>query len=62
MEKLDDVREVKSLREVPRVPECCGKPMRKFQGVSPSTGKVVTSYNCERCGKQERKYDREPVK
>ena len=62
MEKLDDVREVKPLREVPREPVCCGRPMRKLQGVSPSTGKVVTEYNCERCGKKERKHDREPVK
>lgn len=47
------MQEVKSLREVPRDPVCCGKPMRKVQNASPSTGEMLTVYVCSAgCGKQ----------
>ena len=47
------MQEVKSFREVPRVPECCGKPMRRVQNASPSTGEMLTVYVCaQNCGKQ----------
>jgi hypothetical protein len=48
---------VKTLREVPRVPECCGKAMSKMQNASPATGKILTVYSCEHCGKQMKQDD-----
>jgi hypothetical protein len=62
MENLDAVGEVKSLREVPREPEHCGRKMHKLQGVSPSTGKIKTFFHCEACGHKQEKFEREPVK
>jgi hypothetical protein len=62
VDKVDDVREVKPIREVPRVPQHCGKTMRKNVGTSPATGKVVTIYSCEKCGAQDRIEERTPVK
>lgn len=47
------MEEVKTLREVPKVPECCGVAMRKMQDVS--SGKMLTVYVCaKQCGKQVR--------
>lgn len=50
---MSEMQEVKSLREVPRVPEHCGEPMRKMQNASPSTGDMLTVYVCK-CGQQMR--------
>lgn len=50
---MSEMQEVKSLREVPRVPEHCGEPMRRMQNASPSTGTMLTVYVCG-CGHQTR--------
>jgi hypothetical protein len=47
------MEEVKTLREVPKTPECCGEKMRKMQDVS--SGKMLTVYVCtKQCGRQVR--------
>jgi hypothetical protein len=47
------MEEVKTLREVPKTPECCGEKMRKMQDVS--SGKMLTVYVCtKQCGRQMR--------
>ena len=47
------MEEVKTLREVPKTPMCCGVDMRKMQDVS--SGKMLTVYVCaKQCGKQVR--------
>jgi hypothetical protein len=49
------LKEVASMREVPRTPEHCGKPMRRLRGVATATGVVNTVYVCAReCGHQEK--------
>ena len=48
------MQEVLPLREPARPPVHCGKTMRKFQQPSPSTGKVITVYQCDPCGYQEK--------
>lgn len=40
----EHLEEVKAMREVPRVPEHCGKPMRKL--INPSSGAFVFSCGC----------------
>jgi len=50
---MNDLRAVTPLREVPTVPVHCGRPMRKFSGVS--LGRVVFVYICAaECGHQEK--------
>lgn len=61
MDKLDNVSEVKSLREVPRDPEHCGVRMKKLQATSSVSGEIVTVYSCEKCGAQQRRAQRTPV-
>lgn len=46
--------EVAPLREVPRAPECCDRPMRKLQSVSAATGSLITVWSCGSCGAQRR--------
>lgn len=50
----EELKEVKILREPDRGPVHCDRPMRKFQSASPSTGKLVTVYQCDPCGHQQR--------
>lgn len=50
----DAAEEVKPMREVPRAPEHCGKPMRKLSHPSLSTGKMVVIWVCDPCGVQQR--------
>ena len=50
----DAMQEVKPLMEPARSPMHCGKYMRKFSSASPSTGKLITVYQCDPCGHQER--------
>ncbi len=49
-----EMQEVTPLREPVRDPEHCGRRMRKFSGVSPASGKIVTTYACDACGAQQR--------
>jgi hypothetical protein len=44
--------EVKTLREVPRDPECCGQRMTKMSGAP--MGSVVIVFSCGKCGAQQR--------
>jgi len=60
-DQLDNVREVRSMREVPRDPEHCGVKMRKLQGTSAVDGSIVTVYACDKCGAQRRITPRTPV-
>lgn len=47
-------QKIETLREVPRSPECCGKPMQKMQHPSAVTGEMVIVFNCGKCGAQQR--------
>lgn len=49
---MDGLTEVQPLREVPRDPTCCDRPMTKMQNASPSTGKMITVYVCGKCSAQ----------
>lgn len=51
------MEEIKTMREVPRPPVCCEKVMRKMQNASPATGRILTVYVCENCGKQVKQND-----
>ena len=49
------VREVKRLQEPVRDFRHCGRPMRKLQHPSATTGELITVYVCAKdCGHQER--------
>ena len=48
----DSMQEVKSMREVPRDPMCCGQRMTKMSGAP--MGALVTIFSCGKCGAQQR--------
>jgi hypothetical protein len=54
MDEPTTAQEVKPLREPQRLPEHCGRRMRKFSSASPSSGALLTVWTCEACGVQQR--------
>jgi hypothetical protein len=46
--------DVVPLREVPRQPTCCDRPMHKMQTQGVASGKLVTVWFCDGCGGQRR--------
>ncbi len=54
MDSEQPLKEVQPLREPVRVPEHCGRRMRKLSSTSPSTGKILIVHACDTCGHQER--------
>lgn len=49
-----DSGEVNTLREITRPFTCCGKPMRKFDGVSQNGRFRTRTYSCDKCGTQKK--------